>query len=115
VVHPGHTPSASLTATSELDESRGTFKRDFLLDRVSGGETVTVTLTSRKFDAYLMILDAADLTVIHQADTGGPATGRGDAQVQFVFQPERQYLIRATTRSPREKGAYTLSVDSSAP
>lgn len=115
VVHPGHTPSAHLTATSELDESRGTFKRDFLLDRVSGGETVTVTLTSRKFDAYLMILDAADLTVIHQADTGGPASGRGDARVQFVFQPERQYLIRATTRSPREKGAYTLIVDSGPP
>jgi antitoxin (DNA-binding transcriptional repressor) of toxin-antitoxin stability system len=106
---PGATVKGKLSAASEIDERYLTFKRDHLLDPVEAGEEVVLTLSSTKFDAYLIVLDASDLTLVTEADSGGPAGGRDNARASFVAAPGRRYLVRATTYDPREKGAYVLS------
>jgi hypothetical protein len=105
---PG-TVTGKLSAASEVDERYFTFKRDHLLAPVAAGQEVFVTLSSVKFDAYLIILDASDLTAVAEGDAGGPAGGRDNARVTFVPEAGRRYLVRATTYDPNEKGAYTLS------
>lgn len=103
------TVSGKLTVSSEIDERYFTFKRDHLLAPVAAGEEVVLTLSSTKFDAYLIVLDASDLTVVTEADSGGPAGGRDNARASFVAAAGRRYLVRATTYDEREKGAYVLS------
>jgi hypothetical protein len=105
----GSTVTGKLSAASELDERYFTFKRDHLLAPASAGQEVFVTLSSVKFDAYLIILDASDLTVVAEGDTGGPAGGRDNARVTFVPEAGRRYLVRATTYDPNEKGVFSLS------
>lgn len=104
----GGVASGKLSVGSELDERYETFKRDFLLTPANPGEEYFVTLSSAKFDAYLIVLDASDLTVVTEADVGGPAGGRDNARATFTARAGHRYLLRATTYDPREKGAYTL-------
>ena len=100
--------SGKLGAASELDDRYFTFKRDFLLTPANPGEEYFVTLSSTKFDAYLIVLDASDLTVVTEADGGGPAGGRDNARATFTARPGHHYLLRASTYDPGERGAYTL-------
>ncbi len=67
-----------------------------------------VTLASTKFDAYLIVLDASDLSPVEEGDVGGPAGGRDNARLEFTPTAGHQYLIRATTYDPNEKGPFTL-------
>jgi hypothetical protein len=106
----GGTIRGKLAGTSELDERYFTFKKDHLLGSAVAGEPLLVSLSSVKFDAYLIVLDASDLTVVAEADRGGPPGGRDNAGLTFVPRPGRRYLVRATTYEPREKGPYVLSV-----
>jgi hypothetical protein len=106
----GSTAVGKLTAASEIEERYFSLKRDYLLAPVAAGQGVFVTLSSVKFDAYLIVLDASDLTVVAEGDTGGPDGGRDNARTSFVAGPGRRYLVRATTYNPREKGAYILTV-----
>lgn len=105
----GSTVTGKLSAASEIDERYFTFKRDFLLAPATAGQEVFVTLSSVKFDAYLIVLDASDLTVVAEGDVGGPTGGRDNARVTFVPEAGRRYLVRATTYVPKEKGAFSLS------
>ena len=98
-----------LAASSEIDERYFTFKRDYLLAPAAAGQEISVTLSSVKFDAYLIVLDASDLTVVTEGDIGGPPGGRDNARATFTARPGRRYLVRATTYEPLEKGAYTLA------
>lgn len=106
----GGTLSGKLTGLSELEERYFTFKRDHLLAPAVAGQPLSVSLSSLRFDAYLIILDASDLTVVAAADGGGPPGGRDNAGVTFTPRTGRRYLIRATTYEIREKGPYILSV-----
>jgi hypothetical protein len=103
----GGRASGKLSVASELDDRYFTYKRDFLLTPAGSGE-YAVTLSSTKFDAYLVVLDASDLTVVTEADSGGPFGGRDNARATFTARPGHRYLLRATTYDLREKGAYTL-------
>ena len=105
----GATVTGKLSAASEVDERYFTFKRDHLLAPVATGQEIFVTLSSVKFDAYLIVLDASDLTIVTEGDTGGPPGGRDNARVTFVPQAGRRYLVRATSYDPNEKGAFSLS------
>lgn len=105
----GSTVTGKLSAASELDERYLTFKRDHLLAPAAAGQEIFVTLSSVKFDAYLIVLDASDLSVVAEGDIGGPPGGRDNARVSFVPQAGRRYLVRATTYDPNEKGAFSLS------
>jgi hypothetical protein len=104
----GGAVSGKLSAASEIDERYFTFKYDYLLDEVAADQDVVVTLESVKFDAYLIVLDASDLTVVTEGDVGGPAGGRDNAKAQFTARAGRRYLIRATTYDRLEKGPYIL-------
>lgn len=104
----GGRASGKLAVASELDDRYFTFKRDYLLTPPVAGGEYAVTLSSTKFDAYLVVLDASDLTVVTEADGGGPAGGRDNARATFTAQPGRRYLLRATTYDPGERGAFTL-------
>ena len=75
----------------------------------AAGQEVFVTLSSVKFDAYLIVLDASDLTVVAEGDVGGPPGGRDNARTSFVPKAGRRYLVRPTTYDPNEKGAFSLS------
>jgi hypothetical protein len=105
----GASVTGKLAASSELDQSYFTFKRDYLLAPVSTEQTVEATLAAARFDAYLIVLDASDLSIVAEGDVGGPAGGRDNARVEFIARPGRRYLIRATTYSEREVGSFTLT------
>lgn len=104
----GGSASGKLAVSSELDDRYFTFKRDFLLTPPAAGVEYAVTLSSTKFDAYLVVLDASDLTVVTEADGGGPSKGYDDARATFTALPGRRYLLRATTYATGERGAFTL-------
>jgi hypothetical protein len=106
----GSTFSGKLAGSSELEPRNFTFKRDHLLAPAEPGQPLALSLASAKFDAYLIVLDASDLTVVAEADGGGPSGGRDNAGLTFVPRAGRRYLVRATTYEPREKGPYVLSV-----
>ena len=104
----GSSVSGKLSAASELDERYFTFKYDYLLGPVGADQSVTVTLESAKFDAYLVVLDASDLTPVTEGDRGGPPGGRDNAKAVFTARAGQHYLIRATTYDRLEKGPYVL-------
>jgi len=104
----GGVVGGKLSVASELDERYFTFKYDYLLSSVAADQDVAVTLESAKFDAYLVVLDASDLTPVTEGDAGGPLGGRDNAKVVFTARAGRHYLIRATTYDTLEKGAYVL-------
>jgi hypothetical protein len=104
----GGSASGKLSAASELDERYFTFKHDYLLNVGVADQDVVATLESAKFDAYLIVLDASDLTVVTEGDAGGPIGGRDNARVEFTARAGRRYLIRATTYDTLEKGPYIL-------
>ena len=104
----GAVVSGKLSAASELDEARGAAKRDYLLAPVAVGSEVEVTLESSRFDAYISILDAADLSAAAEGDGGGPAGGLHNARATFSAEPGRRYLVRVTTYEPNEAGPYIL-------
>ena len=104
----GSSVSGKLAAASEIDERYFTFKYDYLLSELVADQEVVVTLESAKFDAYLMVLDASDLTVVAEGDVGGPPGGRDNAKAGFTARAGCRYLIRATTYDPFEKGPFIL-------
>jgi len=109
VIGIGASAAGKLAASSELDERYFTFKRDYLLAPAVAGREIFVTLAAAKFDAYLIVLDASDLSVVTEADSGGPAGGRDNARATFTPRAGHRYLIRATTYDPRQRGAFTLA------
>lgn len=106
----GGSDSSKLSAASEIDEGYSTFKRDYLLAPVASDQELVITLESVKFDAYLMVLDASDLSVVTEGDVGGPPGGRDNARAEFTARAGRRYLIRATTYDELEKGPFVLKV-----
>lgn len=105
----GASAAGKLAAASELEERYGTFKRDYLLAPVAADQEIVLTLASARFDAYLIVLDASDLSVVAEGDVGGPPGGRDNARAEFTARAGHRYLVRATTYSPREIGPFTLT------
>lgn len=104
----GATLAGKLSAASELDESRGTAKRDYLLADLPAGTEVAVTMESTPVDAYIVILDASDLSIVGGGDGGGPAGGLHNARATLVAESGHRYIVRATTYEPDEAGPYVL-------
>lgn len=84
------------------------------LHRVTGraGQTITITLRSDDFDAYLSVggMVAGDLYVTNYDDDSAGGT---DARVVVTFLhggEDDDYVIRANTVSGGETGAYTLAI-----
>jgi len=115
----GKTPLATLASSarakgklspaSEIDDRYLTFKRDYLVDSAVPGQEMFVTLSSAKFDAYLMVLNASTLATVTEADGGGPEAGLDDARAVFTPEQGHRYIIRATSYEEGEIGAYTIA------
>jgi hypothetical protein len=106
----GASATGKLSSGSEIDSRYFTAKRDYLLQSLPAGQEVVATLVSARFDAYLIVLDATDLSVVTEGDSGGPAGGVHNARATFTTRQGHRYLVRATTYEEREAGNYTLSI-----
>lgn len=81
------------------------------LYRVSAraGDTLTITMRSGDFDAYLVVGRMVDgeLETMESDDDSGGGT---DAQVRFVVPADGDYHIHANSLGAGETGAYTLEI-----
>jgi hypothetical protein len=102
------TASGKLSGAGEMDESRGTAKRDYFLADLPAGTEVAVTMESTRLDAYIVVLDASDLDIVTTGDADGPPGGIHNARATFVTAPGHRYIVRATTWAPGEAGPYVL-------
>ncbi|MCW1914616.1 serine protease [Luteolibacter sp. GHJ8] len=107
----GSSVKGKLAKGGERDERSFTAKRDFLLDQVSADTAVSLNLSSFAFDAYLVVLDATDLSIVAEADQGASTGGLDDAALTFTAKADRRYLVRATTYLDTQSGAYVLSAE----
>ncbi|MBI5667743.1 MAG: PPC domain-containing protein [Chloroflexi bacterium] len=74
----------------------------------SAGQTVTITLASTDFDAYLLLKDASGDTLASDDDGAGSYDARISA---FSLPADGTYTISAGSYTNAETGAYTLSLD----
>lgn len=77
--------------------------------RGRAGQTVTITLRSEDFDAFLSIgtLQEGEYEELDSNDDGDDGT---DSELTFTFPEAGEYLIRANSLSEGETGDYTLRV-----
>ena len=73
------------------------------------GETITITLRSDEFDAYLALgqLSAGTFEEMESNDDGPDGT---DSEIRITLPESGEYLIRANALSEGETGAYTLRI-----
>lgn len=71
------------------------------------GESVTLTLQSADFDAYLVVA-AQGIGELASDDDGGAGT---DARITVTLPATGEYTVRATSFDSNETGAYTLRLD----
>jgi len=99
--------TGTLNANSSIQGLRGL---DFLtgIYQFSGtaGQTVTVTLVSQDFDAYLYLVSPSG-TVVAQDDDGGGFT---NARIVFTLNVSGTWRVEATTFNRGSTGTYTLSL-----
>lgn len=103
----GQTVSGSLnTFSPKMDD--GSHFHSFLIAGVPN-TTVTITLRSTDFDAFLLFgtFDDNTFTMIESNDDGGGGT---DSQIKYTFTDSGTYMIRANTLTTGSTGDYTLSV-----
>lgn len=75
----------------------------------TSGQTVTITLRSEDFDAFLSVgrMSGGEYSAIETDDDGAGGT---DAQVTITFPSAGAYVIRANTLSAGETGDFSLQV-----
>lgn len=73
------------------------------------GQTITITLRSDDFDAFVSIgiLDGGEYMVLDGNDDGPEGT---DSELTITLAETGEYLIRANSLSEGETGAYTLRI-----
>ncbi len=76
------------------------------------GMTITATMNSTDFDAYLHLMDNDDNMLIQNDDM---AAGNTNAQLTFVANRTGKYTILANAHSQGMQGAYTLNIVTTAP
>ena len=82
---------------------------DYYELNVTSAQSLTITLRSDDFDAYLAVADLARGEVNDDDDGAGDT----DAEVAMMFQPGA-YFLEANSYDPGEHGAYTLWVSAPA-
>jgi len=105
-----------LTSEDELDPlwlPNEYYKEDFRLE-FSGGSpsSVTATLYSNEFDAYLEIIDEESGEIIAENDDIDLDAGNYNARVTFTPGSYANLLIRVTTAAELETGQFTLVTES---
>ncbi|HEX2078761.1 MAG TPA: PPC domain-containing protein [Longimicrobium sp.] len=77
--------------------------------RGSEGETITIVLRSEDFDAYLSFGRMVDGEWA-EMESDDDGAGDLDSEITITLPQGGEYLIRATSLTPDETGAYTLRV-----
>jgi hypothetical protein len=106
------------TVSGRLQPGDGALADDSYFDlfeyRGQPGETITLTLRSSDFDAYMQggPASGADLEVEHSDDDGAGGT---DARITATIGSSGVYRVRANSYGGGQSGAYTLSLESDRP
>jgi hypothetical protein len=103
----GVTVAQALTST---DCANSSFYSDDVYIYLLAGQSVTITMTSSDFDAYLELysISGTTPTLISSNDNRDGTTT--DAQLTFTVTTSDFYLIAPTTKTSGVVGAYTLAV-----
>ncbi|MCU0516036.1 MAG: C2 family cysteine protease [Oscillatoria sp. Prado101] len=91
-------------------QQEGTFAKDYILDDVTAGQQVQVTLTSTQFSPRLELLDALTGEAI-------PTGSDSNSALNFTAQQGVRYAIRVTSDPAKfaATGNFTLTADASNP
>jgi hypothetical protein len=100
----GEAISGVLTPTSD-SLSDGSFYQDFVLTG-NEGDVVTITLSSRDFNANLLLLDQTE-NIIAGDDNGG---GSCNSHLTTALPATGWYFVVANANSPNEIGSFELSL-----
>jgi hypothetical protein len=103
----GQTVSSELSSSDQKLDDDSFYEAWTLEGRA--GESITITLRSSAFDAYLQVRDASGEVITTDDDTGAGAKGT-DSQITLVIPAGGRIVIVANTLEAGETGAYTLSV-----
>lgn len=83
------------------------------------GMTITATMVSTEFDTYLHLVDANGTQLVTNDDDATMGAGPGGAQtnskVTFVAPSTGTYSVWANTLSSGLTGAYTVTINTTAP
>ena len=110
-IAPGQTVRGSLSTS---DPTLGDGSRyDLYTFAGQRGQTVTVTLRSAAFDAYLAVgrMDGGEF---ESAETDDDGAGGTDARVTYTLPASGEYAIRANSLTEGETGDYTVELSTGA-
>lgn len=107
----GQTVRGELTASDPKADDGSHY--DVYTYRGRGGESVTFTLRSSGFDSYLAFgrMAGGEFTAQTEDDDSGGGT---DARLTVTLRADGEYVVRATSMSGGETGAYTLTAEAGA-
>jgi hypothetical protein len=99
--------SGVLTGSEPDNPSRpGSYCKDYQLQLSQATSTVVIGLLSNDFDAFLQVIDAADLRVVASNDDRSSTIT--DSLLSFTPQSGRNYLVRVSTYAPAATGGFEL-------
>ncbi|HEX5727488.1 MAG TPA: hypothetical protein VFX98_18595 [Longimicrobiaceae bacterium] len=106
---------AGQTVRGELSSSDPTLDDgshyDIWTYRGGAGETITITMRSDEFDAYLAFGQIVRGECEDECETDDDGAGGTDARLTVTLDEAGEYEIRANSLSEGETGAYTLAVE----
>jgi hypothetical protein len=107
LTHVGDTVTDSLTADDPMFVSDSTYFQRWILP-AQAGRTFTIDLSSRDFDAYLMVAHGRGERLAYDDDSGPGC----DARLVYTPTDDRPLRIIANTssRPKRQTGAFTLRI-----
>jgi serine protease Do len=83
------------------------------------GMTITATMVSTEFDTYIHLVDADGNQLVHNDDDAtmgaGPGGATTNSKVTFVANRTGTYSVWANTLSAGDTGAYTVTINTTAP
>ncbi len=83
------------------------YKTDYIVDGLTVGNTVSVSLVSNEFDAFLQVFDILTKEELFSDDDSG---GGVNASISFTVGNNISYLIRVSTALAEETGNFTLTI-----
>lgn len=104
----GQTRSGSLTDDDCVITRDGSFFDAWFFSGTAG-QTITASLTSSAFDAYLLLADPGS-KVVAQDDNGGGGT---NARIVFTLDSTGDWAVIANSLAGGETGPYTLTLSCS--
>lgn len=102
----GLTATQNITSSDCVDSS-GPYYGDAYWIYLKAGQTLTVSMSSTAFDAYLTLYDASGAV---KATNDNQASGTTDAQIVYTAPTAGYYQIFANTALPSQFGGYTLTI-----